>query len=104
MLDRPDTDRKEETAAPADTGAGVEWRHFLDPAQGAEEMGRLGVYRILKVLGAGGMGIVFEAEDPRLRRRVALKVLRPAQARSAAARERFLQEARAAAAVEHDHV
>ena len=77
---------------------------FLEPPAGPGELGRLGVYRVLRVLGAGGMGIVFAAEDTRLRRLVALKTLRPTLARSAAARERFLREARSAARVEHDHV
>src|SRR5262249_7079741 len=64
----------------------------------------LGPYRVLKVLGAGGMGVVFHAEDPQLQRAVALKVVLPALAASASARERFLREARAAAAIEHDHI
>ncbi|HEV3262871.1 MAG TPA: serine/threonine-protein kinase [Gemmataceae bacterium] len=77
---------------------------FLAPARGAQELGRLGPYRILKVLGAGGMGVVFEAEDPHLDRLVALKALLPALASRPSARRRFLREARAAAAIEHDHI
>jgi hypothetical protein len=80
-----------------------EW-DFLEPAQRNDALGRLGPYCLLDVLGAGGMGVVFRAEDTHLQRLVALKVLRPSLAASAAARERFLCEARAAAAVEHDHI
>jgi hypothetical protein len=67
-------------------------------------MGRLGPYRVLKVLGGGGMGVVFQAQDPRLQRFVALKVMKPTLAASDAARERFLREARAAAAIEHQNI
>ncbi len=77
---------------------------FLTPAETPDELGRLGPYRILEVLGSGGMGVVFRAEDLQLRRPVALKVLLPSLASCPAARERFLHEARVAAAVEHDHV
>ncbi len=77
---------------------------FLLPAMGADELGRLGDYRVLRLLGAGGMGVVFEAEEIALRRRVALKVLLPELATEADNRERFLREARAAAAVVSDHV
>jgi serine/threonine protein kinase len=76
---------------------------FLAQAQGPDELGRLGHYRILRVLGAGGMGIVFEAEDTHLQRRVALKAMRPAVV-TPANRERFLHEARTTAAIEHDHI
>jgi WD40 repeat protein/tRNA A-37 threonylcarbamoyl transferase component Bud32 len=76
----------------------------LAPAQAPDELGRLGGYRILKVLGAGGMGIVFHAEDVVLKRAVALKVMAPSAAADAASRERFLREATATAAVEHDHI
>lgn len=65
---------------------------------------RLGGYRIVHELGHGGMGYVFEAADEVLARRVAVKVLAPEAARRPGAAERFLREARAAAAVEHDHV
>src|SRR5262249_48732571 len=77
---------------------------LLSPAQQPDEIGRLGTYRILKVLGKGGMGLVFHAEDLHLKRRVALKVMRPDVARRKDARERFLREAQAAAAIEHDHI
>ncbi len=77
---------------------------FLAPPEAADEMGRLGPYRVLQVLGQGGMGVVFRAEDPQLARHVALKAILPALAASEAARQRFLREARAAAAVKHDHI
>ncbi len=77
---------------------------FLAPAQQADEIGRLGPYRILKVLGQGGMGVVFKAEDPRLDRICALKTMLPEMARKPAMKERFLREARAAAKLEHDHI
>ena len=67
-------------------------------------MGWLGPYRVLSKLGAGGMGVVLEAEDSQLRRRVALKVMKPQIAASASARRRFLREAQTAAAAEHDHI
>ena len=59
---------------------------------------------MLKVLGAGGMGVVFLAEDVRLGRPIALKAMLPEMAQKPDARERFLREARAAAALEHDHI
>ncbi len=81
-----------------------EIRGALGPAQAGDEIGRLGPYRIVRALGAGGMGIVFQAEDTQLRRLVAVKVMRPDVARRPDARDRFLREARAAAAVKHEHV
>jgi len=64
----------------------------------------LGGYRLLRELGRGGMGRVYAAEDPGLHRTVAVKVMAPELAADPAARERFLREARAQAAVQHDHV
>jgi hypothetical protein len=61
-------------------------------------------FRILKLLGKGGMGAVYLAEDTRLKRQVAIKTLRPSLARKKTARERFFREARLAATIEHDHV
>jgi len=77
---------------------------FLDPPLRPDEIGRLGDYRVLRSLGSGGMGLVFEAEELNLCRRVALKVLRPEFASDSDHRERFLREARAAAAINSDHV
>ena len=65
---------------------------------------RLGQYRLVRELGAGGMGLVFEAEDEWLNRRVAIKVLRSDLSAEQVARERFFREARAMAAVEHENV
>jgi WD40 repeat protein/tRNA A-37 threonylcarbamoyl transferase component Bud32 len=56
------------------------------------------------VLGAGGMGLVYQAEDAQLQRPVALKVMKPEVARKPGACERFLREARAAAQLRSDHV
>jgi serine/threonine protein kinase len=77
---------------------------FLSPPQAADELGRLGKYRILKVLGHGGMGVVYQAEDPVLKRTVALKAMLPGMTASASAAQRFLREAQTLAAVEHDHI
>jgi urea transport system substrate-binding protein len=76
---------------------------FLAPPQEEGELGRLGDFRVLGLLGEGGMGYVFDAEDTVLRRRVALKVLKPELADDAM-RKRFLREARVAAGLPHDHI
>ncbi len=65
---------------------------------------RLGPYRPVRLLGRGGMGAVFLAEDTQLHRRAALKVMLPQAAIDPRSKERFLREARAAAAVRNDHV
>lgn len=65
---------------------------------------RLGAYRIVRELGSGGMGTVYEAQDQILGRRVALKVLKSGMPDEADAKKRFLREAQSAAAVTHDHI
>jgi serine/threonine-protein kinase len=77
---------------------------FLSPSDWPDSLGRLGTYEVKGVLGRGGMGVVLKAFDPSLSRNVAIKVLAPPLAACGASRRRFLREARAAAAVVHEHV
>ncbi|MHC4398473.1 MAG: protein kinase domain-containing protein [Planctomycetota bacterium] len=77
---------------------------FLAPTDDPSKLGRLGPYEISGVIGWGGMGVVLKGFDPALSRAVAIKVLAPQLAASGSARHRFAREARAAAAVDHEHV
>ena len=61
----------------------------------------LGPYAIRAELGHGGMGVVYTAHDPRLKRQVAIKLLVPDLTRDETAKRRFLQEAQAASALDH---
>src|SRR5271166_4839864 len=72
---------------------------FLDVAVEPDEIGRLGNYRVLRLLGEGGMAFVFLAEDILLQRRVALKVMKPDLDNDPSASQRFLREARALASI-----
>ncbi len=65
---------------------------------------RLGPYEIVAPLGSGGMGVVFTARDPRLGRSVAIKLLPPEGTSDAAAKQRFLHEARAASSLDHPNI
>ena len=64
----------------------------------------LGPYQILSELGRGGMGVVYQASDPRLKRTVAIKLLPPDLTRDETAKQRFLQEAQAASALDHPNI
>ncbi len=77
---------------------------FLGAARHPEMLGRIGRYDIERLIGAGGMGVVLKGFDTELHRVVAIKVMLPQLATSAAARRRFAREAQAAAAVVHEHV
>ena len=71
-----------------------------DPRIGKEIAG----YRVERLLGRGGMSVVYLAHDPRLDRRVALKLLAPELAEDERFRERFLRESRLAASLDHANV
>jgi serine/threonine protein kinase len=77
---------------------------FLQPSGQPGMLGKFGPYEVISHIASGGMGIVLKARDPALDRIVALKLLAPALAANALARARFIREARAAAAVVHEHV
>ncbi len=85
--------RKKTLAAPADSDS-------LPSSQPKE----LGDFRILREIGRGGMGVVYEAEQLSLRRRVALKVLPFASVLDPRHLQRFKNEAQAAAALKHPHI
>jgi hypothetical protein len=78
-----------------------------EPTESASELepgGQIGPFRLVKKLGEGGMGVVYEAEDQRLRRRVALKVLPPSLVGDPARRRRLLREARSGSAAKHPNI
>lgn len=74
------------------------------PSDDPQSLGRLGPYELVGIVGRGGMGIVFKAFDRALNRFVAIKILDPLVADRDAARARFAREARAMAAISHEHV
>ncbi len=77
---------------------------LFDPPEDEGQVGILGPYAILETIGRGGMGVVFLARDRTLDRLVAIKLMSPHLAASPSARRRFAREAKAAAAVVHEHV
>jgi formylglycine-generating enzyme required for sulfatase activity len=86
--------REERAARPAE-------RREAEPGLPRE---RVGEFRLLKRIGAGGMGLVFEAEQESLGRTVAVKILRPDLGLSPEARERFRREAKAVARLRHPSI
>src|SRR5438046_6589488 len=76
----------------------------LSPPAALPAQQQVGEYRILREIGRGGMGIVYEAEQLSLGRRVALKVLPLASTMDAKQLQRFKNEARAAASLHHEHI
>ncbi|MBL8605577.1 MAG: protein kinase [Myxococcales bacterium] len=87
------------------TDAPLEARDGLSGAEGLPREGeRFGPYRIVRELGRGGMGAVFEVEHTGLQKRMALKVMLASVGRDHHLRERFVREGRAAARVQHAHI
>lgn len=95
-----------DAAANGDDGGGPTEHDlsFLGPPSGRGGVGTLGHYAVLRLLGRGAFGLVFEAFDEKLHRHVAIKVLDPRLAATSPPRKRFLREARSAAAVRHENV
>jgi len=77
---------------------------LLDSPSAAGDLGRLGPYRILRELGRGGMGVVYVAEDTRLHRQVALKVMHARAAASSQYQVRFEREVDALARLSHPNI
>lgn len=76
----------------------------LAPPREPQYMARLGRFDVIEVLARGGMGTILRVWDGPLHREVALKVISPRWAEDPVARQRFLQEARAAASLRHDNI
>lgn len=77
---------------------------WLPQSSDPSSIGQLGRYRVLKILGSGGMGIVLEAVDEALHRSVAVKVMLEFRRQSAAMRSRFQREAQLVASLRHSHI
>ncbi len=109
-LDDPSADVADSSAADArlfdgdDAVGELKAAGMIDDGPHPEMLGKLGRYVIEREIGTGGMGVVLKGYDGELNRTVAIKVLAPHLARSGAARQRFVREGRAAAAVVHENV
>jgi hypothetical protein len=96
-------DERDPVMKPGGVFDGPLWEDLLAEPGELSAGARLGPYRILGAIGAGGMGEVYRAHDPRLARDVAIKVL-PAASGSQDALARFEREARAVAALNHPNI
>ena len=82
----------------------LEPRHEPAASRSAPALRQVGDYRVIREVGRGGMGVVYEAEQVSLGRRVALKILPGVVAKDRKALERFRREARAAARLHHTNI
>ena len=96
----------DETQAASGVGRPADWEplDYLGAPTRPGDLGRLGHYDVMEVVGRGGMGVVLRAFDAKLHRVVAIKVMAAELAAAATARKRFSREAQAAAAVVNEHV
>lgn len=107
MISQESTQHKPVPAAPASAASPTVKPRRPDPAPLAEDqlLGRsIGRYRILQRLGRGGMGLVYEADDALLNRRVAVKFLPPNMQKDNRLRERFFREAQVTARLSHPNI
>jgi serine/threonine protein kinase len=91
-------------AAPPPVIGPDDWLDFLNPPRKPGSLGRMAHYEVLEVLLRGGYHTVVKAFDEKLQRLVAIKVMSPRLDETSAPRQRFLREARSAAAVRHENV
>jgi anti-sigma factor RsiW len=77
---------------------------LLDPSAATDALGAFAGYDVLGIAGRGGMGVVLKARDGTLDRLVAIKVILPSSGDDESFTARFLDEARAVAAIHHDHI
>jgi serine/threonine protein kinase len=101
-LDKPAVPAEPLPAAP--TAAALDSPRQPAPRPASRPLERIGRFQIRRFLGEGGFGQVYEAHDPQLDRRIALKIARPEQLRDSSRVEFFLREARAAANLRHPHI
>ncbi|MBC7821238.1 MAG: serine/threonine protein kinase, partial [Planctomycetaceae bacterium] len=85
--------------------SGIEFIHQASVVRpSSEPLGQLGDFRIIREVGRGGMGVVYEAEQVSLKRRIALKVLRYGAASDSEAMQRFQREAETVATLHHTNI
>lgn len=104
MANGPSKPASETDSCKGDSISVAEMRTYLQASERKDSLGLLGHYELLELHGRGTFGSVFKAFDEILHRIVAIKVLPPDQVATAKARKRFLQEARAVAAIRHENV
>lgn len=102
---RPPAPAREEASSTESCAPGATDSWHAPPSPRAPELGRIGRFELKRVLGRGGMGVVYEAWDPDYKRRVAVKTLNAGDSGpDGTAVERFVREARSAARLRHPSI
>jgi serine/threonine protein kinase len=96
-VDRDDFETHDGAGKPTNLDSTIGPEAILEPSTKPGSLGRLAQFEVLEVLGNGGFGAVVKAFDEKLHRLVAIKLMSPFLAATAAPRKRFVREARTAA-------